>query len=173
MEMGGIFTYSENPVQGARDLWTLAPVATTLNDLRYMWLTFSLITNVLSTGLIIHRIVQVQRQSHGNDADSGYWRRGINDGSRSQSLYSKVIAILIEAVLPPALCGIATIVTWFTGTASSADSSGWTYHRVLALRMFLTLWLGTSVSHSLHFSSTLSSPFFKRFSHHSSSPYTL
>ncbi|KAJ2912742.1 hypothetical protein MD484_g7678, partial [Candolleomyces efflorescens] len=148
MEMCGFFAYAEGPVQGARDLWTLAPVATTLNDLRYMWLTFSLITNLLSTGLIVHRIVQVCRRPCPSDDDglddtSLKWES--NNDSRWHSVYAKVVFILIEAMLLPALCGIATIVTWLTGTASSTDSSRWTYHRVLALRMFLTLWVGNGV----------------------------
>jgi hypothetical protein len=149
MEMCGFFAYNEKPAEGARDLWTLAPVATTLNDLRYMWLTFSLITNILSTGLIIFRIVQVcRRQCPSNDdtLDNTCFKWASNDNSRWQSVYTKVVVILIEAMLLPALCGIATIITWFTGTASSTDSSRWTYHRVLALRIFLTLWLGNSVS---------------------------
>ncbi|RXW23833.1 hypothetical protein EST38_g2029 [Candolleomyces aberdarensis] len=142
LEMCGNYIFNEKSPEGPRDMVTLVP--TSLNDLRYMWLTFSLITNFLSTGLIITRIVQLRPSSDGDDGN-GCVGSASDDNSRWQSVYAKVVAILIEAMLLPAFCGTATIIAWFTGTASGTDLSGWTYPRVLILRMFLTLWLGNNV----------------------------
>ena len=75
-------------------------------------------------------------------------KRKNGDGWQWQSLYTRVVVILIEAALPPALCGIASMITFFSGDTVMTKQwqrDGRDWSREVVVRLFMTLWLGTSV----------------------------
>jgi hypothetical protein len=74
------------------------------------------------------------------------WRYG--DRWHWQSLYTRVIVILIEAALPPALCGVASAIAFYSKVSVVKPQfrrPGRDWGQEVFVRLFLTLWLGTSV----------------------------
>ena len=59
-----------------------------------------------------------------------------------QSVYTGVNIMLIEAALPPALCGVAAVISFYFGQGYMHTSS---LGQRAVFRFFSTLWLGASV----------------------------
>lgn len=77
-----------------------------------------------------------------------FWR---NFASRWHwdSVYTRLVVILIEAALPPAFCGTTAVILYYGRDYWFWRESG-SLGNLLVLRLFLTLWLGTSVRPSSH-----------------------
>ncbi|KAJ2918081.1 hypothetical protein MD484_g2345, partial [Candolleomyces efflorescens] len=95
--------------------------------------------------LLLNEYVPVPGSGHENLL----WpKRKNGDGWQWQSLYTRVVVILIEAALPPALCGIASMITFFsrdTVMTKQWQRDGRDWSQEMVVRLFMTLWLGTSV----------------------------
>jgi hypothetical protein len=83
-----------------------------------------------------------------------FWRKCRNeDGWHWQSLYTRVVVVLIEAALPPALCGIASVIVFFSKDSVMTKQwqrDGRDLGQEVVIRLFMTLWLGTSVCRFHH-----------------------